>query len=275
MKQTLPRILILALSIAVLILFVLGGAAPMNADQILKGPSWEHLMGRDSLGRDLFIRSLVGSATTIVVGSIALFLSGLIGVFLGLVSGWFGGWVDVLLQRLTEVITALPAFVFVSIVLFVVSDAFPETFSSAMGSIFMMGVVIGITHWTSLARLSRGLVLRERMQPYVESAQAMGCSTKEVFFRHMMPNLMPALLVGIANQLPQFLIFESFLSFVGLGLKSPLTSWGILLKEGWKSIASHPHVVLGPSIFIVGLLYFFQWAFTHHLNVPDRKSDFL
>lgn len=268
-KMSLGRLLGTSVLLAFLVWLVLGEGGEINPQQVLLAPSFSHPLGTDSLGRDLLVQSLSGTATTVLVGTLALLLSALVGISLGLISGWFGGWIDVVIQRLTEVITALPAFVFVAIVVFFVTEGVGDWFTSSFGAMLLLGLTIGITHWTNLARLARGLVLRERALPYIESARAMGCNTRQVFFSHLLPNLKPALATGIANQLPQFLIFESFLSFVGLGLRAPQTSWGILLRDGWKVMASHPHAVLGPSLFIVGILYLYQSVFLrNHREFP-------
>jgi len=266
-----------ALWVFLLCLVFLGlfdGFQAANVLQILQGPSWQAPMGTDSLGRDLLLRSLQGTATTLAVGLLAALVSFLLGVFLGAFSGWYGGWMDLLIQRLTEVITALPSFVFVSLILFLSSEIFQEAWSSFAGSIFIVGISIGLSSWTQICRLTRALMLKERNLPYVESARSIGRTEADIMLKHIFPNLIPTLLIAVANQIPQLMLFEGFLSFVGLGLRAPLNSWGLLIRDGWRQLATYPHLLFGPALLIVVLLYLVQRFFVSSSRQVASRDHF-
>lgn len=254
------------------ILLFASGPLDTDASLVLQAPSADHWLGTDSLGRDLLAKILRGTAVTLLVGLLATLVTGFIGIMFGAISGWWGGFVDVLLQRVTEVVTALPSFVFVSMLVFLGSSLFPEAWGDSLSSIIVFGIAIGLSSWTQTSRVTRALVLREKTLPYVEAARATGVPTMRLFARHLLPNLAPAVAVSLANQFTQFLLFEGFLSFVGLGLRSPLNSWGLLLRDGWRLLSTYPHLTVGPSVFIVSLLYLIQWALTRDLKNVQASS---
>lgn len=257
---------------ALLVLLFASGPLDTDASLVLQSPSSAHWLGTDSLGRDLLAKILRGTAVTLLVGLLATVVTGVFGVVFGAISGWRGGAIDVLLQRVTEVVTALPSFVFVTLLVFLGSSLFPDAWADSLSSIVIFGFAIGLSSWTQTSRVTRALVLREKELPYVEAAIATGVPTARVFARHLLPNLAPAVAVSLANQFTQFLLFEGFLSFVGLGLRSPLNSWGLLLRDGWRLLATYPHLTIGPGVFIVSLLYLIQWVLTRDLKNVQASS---
>lgn len=259
---------------ALAIVLFANGPLDTDAALVLQPPSAAHWLGTDSLGRDLLAKIVRGTAITLLVGLLATVVTGTVGIALGAVSGWRGGWADVLLQRMTEVVTALPSFVFVTLLVFLGSRLFPEAWADSVSSILIFGGAIGLSSWTQTSRVTRALVLREKELPYVEAARATGVPTARVLVRHLLPNLAPAIGVSLANQFTQFLLFEGFLSFVGLGLRSPLNSWGLLLRDGWRLLATYPHLTVGPAAFIVLLLYLIQWSLTRDLKNIQASSYF-
>jgi len=215
----------------------------------LQGPSAQHWLGADSLGRDLSLRILGGARVSLMMGLACSLLSALIGIVLGTLAGARGGWLDNFVMRFAEVLSALPQLITIGLLVIFLLQVDP--FKSPTSSFVALILAISLGSWTLMARTVRHLVAREKSLPYSESAVAIGASGLRIAFRHWLPNLAPSLLVLIGLQLPNFLLFESFLSFLGVGLQPPTPSWGLLLQEGWRSMTVSPHLLLLPA----GLLF--------------------
>ncbi|MES2856757.1 MAG: ABC transporter permease [Bdellovibrionota bacterium] len=226
-----------------------------NIDKALMGPDAVNLLGTDSLGRDMLSRIIYGARMSMSVGIFTAIFSVIVGGIYGAVSGWMGGWVDALMMRIIDILYAIPSLVLLILVK-VIFDSFsffenPEL--KALTAIFLALSVVG---WIALARLVRGQVLQVREMLYVEGARALGASSWRIVARHIGPNILGPIIVMLTFQIPSNILFESFLSFIGLGLQPPYSSWGVLANDGWKA-KSYPHLVLFPGM----ALFFTMLAF--------------
>lgn len=245
----------------------LGTGLEQNIDSILLGPSATHWFGTDTLGRDLFARVLLGGRISLLVGLLCSLLSFVFGFSFGALAGHFEGWVDRVLMRLCDILMAIPSFILVSILCLSMQLLLPfeDTF---VRSLFSLVVGISATHWMGMARVTRGMVLEIKRKPFIEAAIALGGSHLHIMLRHILPNMLGTLMILMAMQIPTNILYESFMSFVGLGIQPPDTSWGILVREGWKTLSSFPHLILFPSL----ILFLTVWSF--HILLDAVKVRF-
>lgn len=190
-----------------------------------------YLLGSDELGRDVFTRIINGGRMTMTIGAIAVVISLLIGVVVGGVSGFFGGWVDIVLQRLTEIISSLPFLPMAMIFTAIIGNRLSED-----ARIFLIMIVLGVLSWPSLARLVRAQVLAEREKEFVTAAKAMGVATSAIVFRHIVPNVMSVIIVSATLDFASCMLIESALSFLGFGVKLPRPTWGNMLESAVSSV---------------------------------------
>jgi peptide/nickel transport system permease protein len=203
----------------------------------------------------MFTRILIGSQISLTIGLVGVFLSLTFGTILGVVSGFFGGWVDDLIQRLIELIRSFP-----SIPLWMaLSAAVPVTWPP-MWTYFAVTIILSLIGWTWLARQLRGKVLSLRTDDYITAAKLMGASNARIIFKHLVPACIGHIIVVSTLAMPSMILAETALSFLGLGLQPPITSWGVLLQEvqDIQSIAVYPWV-FSPVVFIVGAILAFNF----------------
>lgn len=212
----------------------------INVRVILAPPSWEHWCGTDTLGRDLFSRMLFGARVSLAVGFIAVGISLLIGAMLGAVAGYFGGRVDALLMRATDMVLCFPTFFLILAVI-----AFLEP------SIWNIMIVIGLTSWMGVARLVRAEFLSLRQQEFVMAAQSLGVPAMRMMWRYLLPNAMGPVLVSAVLGVAGAVLVESSLSFLGLGVQPPDPSWGNILTEGKDNIEIAWWLTLYPGLAIL------------------------
>jgi len=210
----------------------------------LQTPNWTAWFGKDSLGRDIFSRILQGAQISILLGLASSLGALAIGVGYGAISALSAKWLDSILMRFCDIAMSLPSVMLMAILAIILQTLMPEH------ELIVMFGVLTFGSWMSFARVSRNLILKEKSQDYVEAARAIGASPIRIFFRHLTPNLTSSLLIYWSLQVPHAILAEGLLSFLGFGIKSPGISWGALLQEGWKTLSSYPHLLLGPALFL-------------------------
>jgi oligopeptide transport system permease protein len=213
--------------------------------RILEAPSLKdmHWFGRDELGRDLLVRNMLGIQVTLLVAVVASAVSLVIGVFYGAVAGYFGGRIDAVMMRFVDTLYALP-FIFLVILLLVIFER----------SFVLMFVAIGAINWLDMARIVRGQTLSLREREFVTAARLTGVSTATIITRHIAPNLVGIVIVYVTLAIPQAILIESFLSFLGLGIQEPQTSLGALINAGLRHMESAPWLLLIPTAILVVIL---------------------
>ena len=200
-----------------------------------------HLLGTDALGRDMLSRILVGSRLTLIMAGLVVTASVVIGTSLGLLSGFLGGQVDEWLQRLTELVLALP-----ELPLYLALVAIIPRNTPPLRVFFFLVAILSLIRWASLAREIRGKTLALRGAEYVRAAEAVGATTMRILFRHVLPNVMSHVIVVITLMVPAIVLAESFLSFLGIGVQPPLVSWGLLLNaaKDLQNLGSYPWMLI-------------------------------
>jgi oligopeptide transport system permease protein len=240
---------LLALLTFILLAALLGPALlpwPYDAidwNAVRSAPSAAHWLGTDGVGRDLLARTLMGTRITLSVAVAAALVAMLIGTAWGAVAGWAGGRVDDLMMRTVDALYALP-FMFVVILLMVVFGR----------SILLVFLGIGAVEWLTMARVVRGQVIQLKARPFILAAEAAGSPAHATLIRHVLPNIAGVALAYLMLTLPQVVMVESFLSFLGLGVQEPMTSLGILVKDGADDMDLMPHALLVPGAVLVTLL---------------------
>ena len=204
------------------------GAAP---------PSAEYMLGTDVLGRDLFTRMLYGSRVSLLVGFLATLVALTIGVLWGSIAGYLGGRTDSLMMRIVDILDGLPFVIFLILILVIIGR-----------SMTLLFLAIGAFGWLSMARIVRVQVLGLRRQDYVLAAQSMGASDLRILFKHIIPNVLSSVIIYSTLLIPQFMLLEAFLSFLGLGVQPPESSWGILIREGAITMEEYWWLLIFPSI---------------------------
>lgn len=202
-------------------------------------PSAEHWLGTDDLGRDLLVRILVGGQISIGVGFAATLVALVIGVSYGALAGYLGGRAETIMMRFVDAIYALP-FTMIVIILTVTFDK---------KSIFLIFMAIGLVEWLTMARIVRGQTRALRKQTYIDAALVTGSSHGRILFRHILPNLLGPVIVYTTLTIPAVILLESILSFLGLGVQPPMSSWGILINEGAEKLDIFPWLLIFPSLF--------------------------
>jgi len=217
----------------------------LDLDLLASAPSWSHPLGTDSLGRDLLVRVLEGGRVALVVGFTATAVALVIGVSWGAIAGYAGGWVDTVMMRIVDVLYGFPVAVFV-IVVRAVFD---------LHDLLSLTVLIGLVSWLTMARIVRGQVLSLRRREFVEAARALGVPPLRILYRHVVPNTLGAVVVYATVLVPQAMLIETFLSFIGLGVQAPLASWGTLVTEGSTQVAVSPWVLAGPGLVMGAAIF--------------------
>jgi oligopeptide transport system permease protein len=211
------------------------GAAP---------PSTAHWFGTDDLGRDLFVRVLHGGRISLLVGFAATLVSLLVGVTYGAAAGYAGGRVDSLMMRIVDILYALPFTLFVIILMVFFGR-----------NIVLLFVAIGAVQWLTMARIVRGQVLSLRHREFIDAALIMGFSRRRILFRHVIPNVLGPVIVYATLTVPNVMLLEAFLSFLGLGVQAPMSSWGVLIKEGANMMEEYPWLLIFPSVALAMTLF--------------------
>lgn len=223
-----------------------------------------HFFGTDSLGRDLLVRTLWGGRISLLVAFFATAVSLVIGIAYGAIAGYVGGRLDQLMMRAVDILYALP-FMFLVILLMVLFGR----------NLVLIFVAIGAINWLDMARIVRGQTLSLRNREFVEAARAGGVSTARIIRRHIVPNLLGVVVVYVTLTIPQVILVESFLSFLGLGVQEPMTSWGALVNEGAQELETAWWMIVFPSLFLAVTLFCFNFlgdGLRDALDPRDRSA---
>lgn len=205
----------------------------------LEPPSGRHLLGTDDVGRDVMARMIYGTSVSMKVGFISMGIATLLGLFFGAVAGYFGGWWDILISRVIEIVLCFPTFFLILAVL----AWLPPRIENVM-------IVIGLTRWVSIARYTRGEFLRLRQQDYAIAARALGAGWPRVIFRHLLPNSLAPVLVSVSFGIASAILVEAGLSWLGFGVQPPQPSWGNILRAGYQSMLTTGHMIPPPCVAI-------------------------
>ena len=203
-----------------------------------QAPSWAHWFGTDELGRDILVRTLIGGRISIGVGFAATMVALLIGVVYGMIAGYYGGRMEAAMMRFVDTLYALP-FTIIVILLTVLLGR----------SILLIFLAIGAVEWLTMARIVRGQTKALRKQTFVDAAIVAGVPTRRILGRHILPNLLSPVIVFTTLTIPAVILLESVISFLGLGVQPPMSSWGILINEGAVKLDIYPWMLIFPALF--------------------------
>ena len=208
-----------------------------NLNNTFSPPSGAHWLGTDQLGRDLLVRLLVGGRISIGVGPCATFVALTIGVVYGAVAGFFGGKIDSLMMRIVDIMYALPFTIFVILLMVFFGR-----------DIWLLFLAIGAVEWLTMARIVRGQIMSLKKMEFIEAARSIGLGKRRIIFRHMIPNILGPIIVYTTLTIPAVMLLEAFLSFLGLGVQPPLSSWGVLIKDGAEKMEEYPWLLMFPGV---------------------------
>jgi oligopeptide transport system permease protein len=208
------------------------------------GPNSTYLLGTDTLGRDQFSRILYGARVSLLVGFVATAVALVIGVSWGIVAGFFGGKIDSTMMRIVDILYGLPFIIFIILLMVIFGR-----------NIWLLFLAIGAVEWLTMARIVRGQVLTLKNQEFVLAAQAMGVQNLAIFFRHILPNILGTIAVYATLTIPQVMLLEAILSFLGLGVQPPMSSWGTLIRYGVESMEEYPWMLIFPGLIFTITLF--------------------
>lgn len=214
----------------------------------LAPPSKEHLLGTDEAGRDVLTRLLYGARVSLLVGIVPTIISMLVGAVLGIIAGYNGGWVDTVIMRLADIMLAFPSMFLAMVIMYTLGDG--------MINIFL---ALALVNWASVARIVRSETLKLRESEFVEAARSIGVKRVVIMLRHILPNCIPSLIVLFTLNIPSAILSESSLSFLGIGIKAPQASWGLMVNTGRQFLYSQPWLSLSPSIAIMLIVLSFNF----------------
>lgn len=246
------------ISAAVILLFLLAAVfapllTPYSFDEMdlmhrLAPPSAEHLLGTDEAGRDVLTRMLYGSRVSLLVGIVPTVISMLAGAALGIIAGYVGGKTDAVIMRLADVMLAFPSMFLAMVIMYTLGDG--------MINIFL---ALALVNWASVARIVRAETLKLKETEFVEAARSIGVSKVTIMLRHILPNCIPSLIVLFTLNIPSAILSESSLSFLGIGIKAPQASWGLMVNTGRQFLYSQPWLSLAPSMAIMLIVLAFNF----------------
>lgn len=214
----------------------------------LSDPTSKHLLGTDEAGRDVFTRLLYGARISLLVGIVPTIASMLLGTMLGIVAGFIGGRTDAVIMRIADIMLAFPSMLLAMVIMYTLGDG--------MINIFL---ALALTNWASVARIVRAETLKLKTSEYVEAARSIGVTRFRIMIRHILPNCVPSLIVLFTLNIPSAILSESSLSFLGIGVKAPQASWGLMANTGRQFLYSQPWLSLSPSLAIMIIVLAFNF----------------
>jgi oligopeptide transport system permease protein len=247
--------------------------APLVSPHDMETNDWEriqiaptaeesHWFGTDANGRDLFVRVAAGAQVSLAIGLITTLVAVLIGVLYGAVAGYVGGRTDQVMMRIVDVLYALPLF-FAIIILVTVFGR----------NIFLVFLAIGAVEWLTIARIVRGQTLAAKQTEYVEAARSLGAPASRIILRHIVPNVVGPVIVFSTLLVPTVILVESFLSFLGLGVQEPQTSWGLLISQGTSALDSAPWLLVIPAAFLAATMFAFNFIGDGLRDALDPRDE--
>ncbi len=220
-----------------------------------------HIFGTDDLGRDLLVRVMWGCRVSLLIGMVASIVSVVIGVLWGAAAGFVGGRVDAFMMRIVDILYSVPFIPFV-IVLVVMFGR----------NLLLIFVAIGAVSWLDIARIVRGQTLSLRNKEFIEAARASGVRGPTIVTRHLVPNLLGIVIIYATLTVPSVILFEAFLSFLGLGVQAPMTSLGVLVSDGASELQSYPYLLFIPAVFLASIVYCLNYLGDGLRDVLDPKE---
>lgn len=271
LKINLKQNKITILAIAIIVIFTIASVfaflSPYDPNQIdpinrLLRPSLTHLFGTDDVGRDYFTRSLYGGRISLMVGFMAMIISTLVGTIIGAISGYFGGKIDDFIMRSIDILMCIPTFFLILVV------------NSYLGaSVKNLILIIGFLGWMSIARIVRGETLSVKEREYVLYAKASGQSSFKIITKHIIPSILPTIIVSATINIATAILLESSLSFLGVGVTQPNASWGSMLKDAQSYLMDAPYLAFFPGMFILLTVLSFNLIGDVLRNVFDPKAN--
>ena len=241
-------------------------------DNIKASPSKDHLLGTDEFGMDIFVRLMYGGRISLMIGFIVVFLETIIGVLLGGLAGYFGGWVDQLIMRIVDIFNCIPTLP-ILLIASAVLDSLKEVIPDDMRIYFLM-IIITIFGWSGCARIVRGQILSLREQEYITATEVMGLPTWRKIFKHLIPNVMPQLIVNMTLGLGSVILYESTLSYLGLGVQLPYAAWGTMISSSKDPVilTYYMNMWLPAGVMIVLAVLGFNFVGDGLRDAMDPKS---
>ena len=242
----------LAFLLVIALLSIFAFLSPYDPDAIdmlhrLEGPSGSHWFGTDDLGRDYLTRILYGGRISLLVGVVSMLISTLIGVTIGTVAGYFGGWIDNVLMRLVDILSSIPWMVLVTVVSIFLKPGLQAII-----------LVIGLFTWMGVARLVRAETLSVKEREYVLYAKAMDQKPLFIILRHVIPSVLPTIIISATGDIASAIMIESSLSFLGLGVQQPMSSWGSMLNRAQSLLDRAPYMAIVPGVMIILTVFSFN-----------------
>lgn len=240
----------------VLLMVLIGVFAPLiapmsyddfNVRERLLGPSWDHPMGTDEQGRDVFSRLIYGARTSVLIGFGSMAVGMLLATLIGVTSGYFGGWIDIAVQRVIDIWLSFPNLIFVIFVIAIFDR-------STINIILVLGILVA----AGTSRLIRSSAISIREMQYIESARCIGASHWRILLRYITPNVIPIIIVGASVQIGAVILTEASLSFLGFGVPPPFPSWGRMLQESQTQMINHPTLAIFPGIAVTLVVFGFN-----------------
>jgi oligopeptide transport system permease protein len=225
-------------------------------------PSWAHWFGTDTLGRDMLVRTMIGGRIALLVAVVTTVIALAIGVTWGATAAYAGGRVDDAMMRIVDALYGFPTVVLIIVVMGVLGTR----------SLYALFALIGAISWLTMARITRGQVLSLRNREFVEAARALGAPPSRILFRHILPNAAGPVIVYATLALPQVMLTEAFLSFLGLGVQAPLASWGTLVTEGSSQIVVYPWLLVCPGVVMALTIVSFNFVGDGLRDVTDPRG---